>query len=295
MKKIAVLLSTYNGEKWLSELLGSLRSQSYADFDLIFRDDGSNDSSVELVMAIFPEVLICQHYSKQNLGAEKSYSHLLTHSSEYQITALCDQDDVWFPQKIERALQLFDGGAQPTLVVGKVKLTHKNALKTWPKEDINVKTSRLIFENPSPGCTYFMNQSACNFLNEFELPDKSSHDEWYISALSIAGKIIVDENPTTYYRLHTQNDIGIARLQGQGIKNRTWDRFIWLTSQKKKYEEKIKQLQKIADFFLNRTLPRFYSKDEVNWRKVLIARVRYRSKLRDEFFLRLVILIWWLA
>jgi glycosyltransferase involved in cell wall biosynthesis len=113
--KIAVLLSTYNGEKFLAEQLDSLLAQSHKDFILVVRDDGSSDRTVSILESYagdHPERIHLLSRDGVNMGASAGFAFLVDYvlknkeslglKSAYMM--FCDQDDTWYPQKIEKLL-----------------------------------------------------------------------------------------------------------------------------------------------------------------------------------------------
>ena len=146
MNKIYILLSTYNGEKYLKEQLDSLFSQSYKDFKLIVRDDGSNDKTLDILKKYDIELLP----SFGNLGVKKSFEKLLKYASENneaKYFMFCDQDDVWKSDKIEKTLKKMQelenlyGNNMPLLIHTDLEVVNEN-LKTinhsmWQYEKIN--------------------------------------------------------------------------------------------------------------------------------------------------------------
>ena len=104
MKRIIILLSTYNGVKYLKNQIDSLMSQSYDDFRIIARDDGSSDESSQILKS-YDMIEIVD--SQQNLGAKGSFAELLEYAvkhTEGEFFMFCDQDDVWKNDKIEKTL-----------------------------------------------------------------------------------------------------------------------------------------------------------------------------------------------
>lgn len=101
---VIVICSTFNGQKYLKEQIDSLFHQSYKDFKLLFRDDGSVDGTKEILSSCNIELL----FSSENLGVKKSFETLLKYASENsdaKYFVFCDQDDVWNHDKIERTLE----------------------------------------------------------------------------------------------------------------------------------------------------------------------------------------------
>jgi glycosyltransferase involved in cell wall biosynthesis len=109
-KRIAILLSTFNGAKWLQDLLNSLDAQKFTGWDLWVRDDGSTDGSPGIIRR-YEEHLRLKEPGKQinftegkNIGVIRSYFELLDAAGDdYDGYAFSDQDDIWLPAKLERA------------------------------------------------------------------------------------------------------------------------------------------------------------------------------------------------
>lgn len=103
MKKILILISTYNGEKYLKEQLDSIFSQSYKDFEIIARDDGSSDETINILKSYNIKILD----TDKNLGAKLSFSTLLNDAvtnTDRGYFMFCDQDDIWKSDKIEKTI-----------------------------------------------------------------------------------------------------------------------------------------------------------------------------------------------
>ena len=102
-KKVAVIMSTYNGEKFIREQLDSILNQSYKNIELIVRDDGSKDKTVEIVKEYQAKHKNIKLFEGQNLGFVKSFFELLK-LAEADYYAYADQDDIWIENKIELAV-----------------------------------------------------------------------------------------------------------------------------------------------------------------------------------------------
>ena len=104
VSKVQVLLSTYNGEKYLKEQLDSLLAQDYPNIDILIRDDGSKDSTKQILTGYENHKNIRVIYGS-NIGITASFLELLKISDpEAEFLAFCDQDDVWLKDKISRAV-----------------------------------------------------------------------------------------------------------------------------------------------------------------------------------------------
>ncbi len=131
--KVAVLLSTFNGEKFLDEFLLSLENQEECDITLLVRDDQSSNSSLQILerkQNISPNFKILPSTSR--LGAAGSFFTLLSEVGDgFDYYAFADQDDVWLPDKIYRAVNRLSSGSEdiPTLYCSRLdyvdeKLNH---------------------------------------------------------------------------------------------------------------------------------------------------------------------------
>ena len=101
---IAILLSTYNGSKYLREQLNSIIDQTVKDWILYVRDDGSTDETIDIIkeyVSLYPNINYIEDI--QNLGSARSFMKLLS-LVEADHYMFCDQDDVWLPTKIEVSL-----------------------------------------------------------------------------------------------------------------------------------------------------------------------------------------------
>ena len=215
---ITLLLSTYNGEKYLQEQIDSFSSQSHKNFRLIARDDGSSDKSKEILVSNGIDLLS----SDRNVGVKKSFSLLLEHalketSSEYFMFG--DQDDVWDEEKIGKTFKKMKEmeNKYPNialLVHTDLEVVDKN-LQTidksfWHFENIDPSCNdfnRLLIQNTITGCTVMINRK----LAELALPiphEAIMHDWWLGLVASKFGKIAYIDEPLIKYRQHGNNSIG---------------------------------------------------------------------------------------
>ena len=104
MKKVLVLLSTYNGEKYLREQLDSVLSQEGVDVSLLIRDDGSKDGTINILKE-YSAKLNVDYYEGANRGPSESFHDLLLHAQGYDYYAFCDQDDDWHKDKLRTAVE----------------------------------------------------------------------------------------------------------------------------------------------------------------------------------------------
>src|SRR6478736_4037707 len=105
-RRVAILLATYNGERYLDELMRSLLSQTYQDFVVIVRDDHSSDRTPAILahwLAAQPDKISVASDDRGNLRSLGNFARLME-LCDAPYFAFCDQDDVWLPNKIELAI-----------------------------------------------------------------------------------------------------------------------------------------------------------------------------------------------
>ena len=218
MSKISILLSTYNGEKYLKAQLDSLFSQSYKNFKLIARDDGSSDKTLEILKSYDIELLP----SNENIGVKSSFETLLKYAfenSDADYFMFCDQDDVWNQDKVELTLQKMYEMEKlykntPILVHTDLEVVDENLHTINPSfmklQNLHEKKNRLnnlLIQNTITGCTVMINRD----LAKLCLPMSSNaivHDWWVGLVASCFGKIGYVDDSTIKYRQHTSNTIG---------------------------------------------------------------------------------------
>ena len=106
-ENVAILMSTYNGEKYLEEQVKSIISQDYTDWHLYIRDDGSTDNTVNLIKKIARDnekITFLNENKPKNLGVTGSFMDLLA-NTKAQYYMFSDQDDYWLPDKIKVTLE----------------------------------------------------------------------------------------------------------------------------------------------------------------------------------------------
>ena len=126
--KVVVLMSTYNGQKYLRQQLDSLLNQTVRPTKILIRDDGSNDDTVNLLEEYASFYSFIEYYCGKNIGPAKSFFELINKCDGYDYYALCDQDDVWFKDKLEVAINTLEKENKniPLLYAGRFTLTDEN-------------------------------------------------------------------------------------------------------------------------------------------------------------------------
>ena len=215
--KLIVLMSTYNGEKYLREQLESLVSQDLRPTKILIRDDGSNDSTLDILKQYSNSYDFIEYYQGENIGPAKSFFELINKAEGYDYYSLCDQDDVWFKDKLKVAVETLEQEKDkdiPMLYCSKVVFTDANL------NVINANISKLygytdfahsLLYQTAPGCTMVFNEKAREKVIKYDMNKEYCiiHDSIIHKVCTMFGKMILDETPHMYYRQHGGNVIGL--------------------------------------------------------------------------------------
>jgi glycosyltransferase involved in cell wall biosynthesis len=209
--RVQVLMSTYNGQKYLEEQVDSLLNQDWPGLEIIIRDDGSTDETLSLLKK-YASLKNVQIFNGKNLGVVRSFFALLEASSpDAEYIAFCDQDDVWEKDKVSRAIGIIKKYVDtPAMYCSRVTLVDEN-LKMLGFSQIPRREpafGNALVENIATGCTIIINNAARQVILT-KLPSAILiHDWWIYLVVSAFGKVIYDEEPRILYRQHSSNMIG---------------------------------------------------------------------------------------
>jgi glycosyltransferase involved in cell wall biosynthesis len=215
---ITILLSTYNGEKFLAAQLESFVAQDFEDWRLVWRDDGSSDSTVAMMRAfadtLAPGRCVESPSSGPHLGAAPSFLLLLSEARDARLIAFADQDDVWLPGKLARATaRIMAAGNRPALYCAQQYMVDA-ALRGAKKSAAHTSPPGFpasLTQNIANGNTLVMNRAACDLITAIPAPAGTVHDWWsYIVVSACGGEVIFDAEPQVLYRLHKNNLIAAS-------------------------------------------------------------------------------------
>ena len=218
MDSVCVLLSTYNGETYIEEQLDSLLRQKDVDLRIVIRDDGSKDNTIKIIEDYIKNNTsgagITLLESDGNLGPAKAFLELLKKAPSADYYAFCDQDDVWFDDKLSTAISMIRGadpsGEKPVLYHSNLAITDSqlNTIRISSKAVPASKYTCLV-DNVVTGCTAVMNKPLYELLTSKEAGDITMHDAWINIVASFFGQVVFDESAHIYYRQHEHNVIGM--------------------------------------------------------------------------------------
>lgn len=218
MYNVAVLMSTYNGERFLKEQVDSVLKQEQVNVKLYVRDDNSQDKTKQILNQYGNRIEV---FYGENLGVGNSFMDILYKSGlQYDYYAFCDQDDIWMPRKTIAAINKLKKLEGPGLYCSNQKLVDKdmNMLEMRHKKILDVSYMQILCNNQISGCTMVWNRNLQKILltqntrPSSELLNKRIHDVWVSMVASVKGMIIYDRDSFIYYRQHENNVVG-AKIQ----------------------------------------------------------------------------------
>lgn len=220
---VQILLSTYNGEKHLASQIESILAQDYQNWELWIRDDCSSDNTLQIIRSYLkshPSKIKLKD-SKENLGSTTSFMKLIEESTAEYIM-LCDQDDVWHPEKISRSLRALKsievkGGM--ALIYTDMEVVDEDLN---PINDSFLRAQRLrsnwsskpyfVFaQSMAAGCSMIFNAALRNQLHPVNAK-LFQHDHWLLMHAAYCGKVGFINWSSMKYRQHAANSIGSHRI-----------------------------------------------------------------------------------
>ena len=235
MARICIVLATYNGEKYLSEMLDSLVAQSRPADAIIAVDDGSNDSTCEILKKYKGTLPIQIEALPQNTGHRAAFSYALTLAQKIitkdDLIALADQDDVWLPQKLEILEKTLES-TKTSLVFGDAEVIDGNGniiAGSW--RDFSKIEKHVSIEHQIAGIN---NVTGCMSLFEASLLDAvlpipegvTVHDRWIAIIADKNDGIATTDMPVIQYRIHGGNAVG--GVASQSMRKTIEERISWI-------------------------------------------------------------------
>ncbi len=224
---IAILLATYNGEKYIFDQLESIRTQTYQDFICFIHDDGSKDKTRTIVKNY------CQQYPEHfkevegpPTGGSKNNFFFLLKNVESDYYMFSDQDDIWLENKLSvlmgKMREIENDKTIPTLTFSDMEVVNEtldqihysfmNYNRLDPKD---LRFCRLVVQNVAAGCTMLFNRTLRDESLKYGNIEKIRwHDWWLVLISSGKGKIEYVDQRLQLYRQHSNNSIGADKEIG---------------------------------------------------------------------------------
>lgn len=214
---ISILLSTYNGSKYIREQLNSIFNQTYNDFTLYIRDDGSSDNTLSIINEfknLHPNKIALIQDDFGNVGVNKSF-RLLMKSAKSKYYLFADQDDVWELNKVETLVKI----ASESGVIDKPYLLFSNMITFYENSNLefdflkkfrvnNKKIQKGLFQGTISGCLMLFNDNAKQASLKQNINSNMLHDWDVLMSTYLYGEIEMFKEPLIRHRIHDGNAVG---------------------------------------------------------------------------------------
>ncbi|MFD1440915.1 glycosyltransferase family 2 protein [Lacticaseibacillus hegangensis] len=217
MSSVTVLLSTYNGDAYLRELLDSLLNQTSVEVHIRVRDDGSTDHTRSILTTYAKKDNVKVAFGK-NIGWRDSFMTLIKSvpnddSSDY--FAFADQDDIYQPDKLEAAITKLSAFPKtPALYHSNVTLADSEGRPLgdrYPRDYVpTTKLPQAFFDVTWLGTTMVFNRRLLTLVQQHVPVDNIVHDAYVINVAQFLGKVIYDPVPHMLYRRHNSAVTGFG-------------------------------------------------------------------------------------
>lgn len=233
--KVVVLMSTYNGEKYLEMQIESVLAQKEVNVYLLVRDDGSTDKTRDILRK-YEKANKLEWYYGDNLKSARSFMDLIKKSPDALFYAFCDQDDYWLPNKLITAINYLNKAEEtkPAIYYGKTTLVNEDLEEIDQNKEFRefITFGQAVVSSSATGCTMCFNKCLRDLINLYTPDFQIMHDGWlHKVCLAFNGNVFYDRKSYILYRQHGNNVIGgtstpYKRFQRriQTIKNNPYSR-----------------------------------------------------------------------
>ncbi|WP_242364369.1 glycosyltransferase family 2 protein [Limosilactobacillus antri] len=251
-KEVAILMSTYNGEKYLRDQVKSILEQTYRNWHLYIRDDGSTDETQSIISEFetkYPEKITFFNKDKvENKGVVKSFMEMLA-GTEADFYMFSDQDDVWKKEKVAKSVKAMlkqDYSQKPICIHTDLQVVNANLEGDEVMNGTRIwhDFQHLLFSNCITGCTMMVNQVVKSMMHFGTIDyDKIYMHDWWIGLICAEfGEIVYLNDPLILYRQHGDNVVG-------SYEKNTISHYIYRIFHQEPEREHMKRVVNIANEF----------------------------------------------
>lgn len=223
LPKVCVLMSVYNGERYIEEQIDSILAQQKVDIELLIRDDGSHDKTIGIIKQYMERYNNISLFIGDNIGVGNSFMQVLYNSPDsYDYYAFADQDDVWETDKLSAAIELLTK-THKSLYTSNQECVDANGktmgLRYKENQAVHIKSLAVLQDNMLAGCTFVFDKTLKMKLCEEshrpskELLSQRIHDVWVINVAALTDDVCYDAVSHMKYRQHNNNVLG-AKSRG---------------------------------------------------------------------------------
>lgn len=322
MKKIAILMATYNGERFLKQQLDSILSQSYTEWVLYVRDDGSTDQTLDILRK-YEELDSRIHYSVSNSIKHGPFInfHNLIHSmyneDAFDYYVFADQDDIWIDTKLQILVDSFKNEGTPELLYSDMKVIDEenrvcvDSMNADRNIQLHNKYQLFFIHSYIWGCTVAFNYALFKLVPRVDLDSRLaeilSHDNYFAKFALIYGDVTYIDKQLILYRRHSDN-VSIFKNSKSNLKDvfstmlfgvrniiqlhaKTYSQTLYMIDQARKSNLSTKELEELAEsintggFIALRTLKKYrVAKNQVL--KNIVFKFILFSKIYQQFLIK---------
>jgi glycosyltransferase involved in cell wall biosynthesis len=226
--KIAIVMAVFNPhETFFLKQIRSIKQQTFTNWHCFMSDDDSSDEKKKFIRDVIEKdedfrVKFSLDFGKKNLGSMRRFEEALKLvTPDFDVVALCDQDDLWDSQKLEILAPVFDNP--------KISLVHSNfssidnqdrllEVDGWKSQKRKVRglnAQSLLFKNTVTGCTVLFRKELLKLALPFPTQSKPlhyHHDQWLALLALEQGEVYSFDKPLVLYRQHQDNVVGLAKF-----------------------------------------------------------------------------------
>lgn len=206
-------MSTYNGEKYIAEQIESIAAQKNVDVRLLIRDDSSKDRTLEIIEEYQHKYEWIDIVKGENLGAAGSFRDLVMSAPDSDYYAFADQDDIWYPEKLEKAIQeILSRKCSNILYVGNQNCVNSNGAFMYKRLPENYSQDNVVFtllQNQYSGCTMVFDKEMIDSMRKVYGNMNQNimimHDICFLSVAQLTGNVVYDSDSYMDFRRHGSN------------------------------------------------------------------------------------------
>ncbi|MBU5366299.1 glycosyltransferase [Enterococcus devriesei] len=248
MKKVIILISTYNGEKYIKEQIESILLQSYQEIEIHIRDDGSSDKTVDILKEYSQKYSAIHVDFGKNVGYPECFYKLTDKKIDADYFMFSDQDDYWLENKVERAVDFLNSEPfdQPVCYYSSYNICDQdlNFIKKSPDKHSQFSLRETLYEVCGLEFTMAINKEALNLLKKYKPKTSKARGTWMSMLFSSKGKILYDNVATANYRRH-ESAVTSSNMSSLGL-------FLWrikkflTNNNSKNYQNMLEEFREIV-------------------------------------------------
>lgn len=203
--RLSIVMTTYNGARYVQEQLNSFAAQTTPPDELVVCDDNSSDTTGDILLAFkrIAPFSVRLYRNDRNLGCTRNFERAIT-LAEADIVFLSDQDDVWFPKKLETVVKYFQQYPEVLALTNDQELADARMTPTGQTTFGQFKVSGALGQPFAVGCCTAIRASLRPIL--LPLPSAEAHDVWLHNVVDLLGVRGVLPVVLQYHRRHDSNE-----------------------------------------------------------------------------------------